>query len=213
VKGKAVATAVSLLLGAGALAACGERRTAAPDVSRPAAPTGSVARGFPSLGLDFRSAANWSYEIGRPPLVAMMSSGQGVVAIWRYPRAQPLPSRLAQLRSARRALLLAARARDPTFAARQDRILHLAGQPAIELLGVETVGGQRQALRSVHVYAHADEFVVDALAPERYFAAVDASLFVPLLGTLRFPTPVVATAAATPAPAAVPGAPAAGPAR
>jgi hypothetical protein len=189
VKGKAAATAISLLLVPGALAACGEHRTAPPDLSRPAAPTGSTPRGFPALGLQFRSATNWSYETGRPPLVAMMSSGQALVAIWRYPRAQPLPSGLAQLRSARHALLLGARARDPTFAARQDRILHLAGEPAIEMLGLETVGGRRQALRSVHVYAHDAEFVIDALAPANYFAGVDASLFVPLLSTLRFPAP------------------------
>ena len=186
--GRAAALAISILLPA-LLAGCADTRTAASNVSRPAAPSGSTAHQFPGLGLGFRSASNWSYEPGRLPLVAMMSSGQALVSIWRYPRGEVLPHGLGQLRRARHALVGAAHARDPTFVALRGQILRLDGQPAIDLMGRETVQGQPRMLRSVHVYAHGAEYVVDALAPAAYFGPADASLFVPLLGTLRFPPP------------------------
>ena len=192
--GRAAPITIAILLAA-AVGGCGDARTAPPNVSRPAVPSGSTPHDYASLGLEFRSAANWSYETGRLPLVAMMSSGQAVVSIWRYPRSQVLPHGLAQLRRARHALVTAAHARDPTFVAAGGRIVKIDGQPAIDLTGHETVQGQPRLLRSVHVYAHGAEYVVDALAPAAYFAAADASLFVPLLETLRFPAPIVGAAA------------------
>jgi len=188
VAGRAASIPIAILIAA-AIGGCGDSRTVSPTLSRPAAPTGSTPHAFPTLGLDFRSATNWSYETGRLPLVAMMSSGQALVSIWRYPRGQVLPRDLAQLRRARHALVRAAQARDPTFVAQDARILTLDGQPAIELKAQETVQGQPRTVRSVHVYAHGAEFVVDALAPAPYFPVADASLFVPLLGTLRFAAP------------------------
>ena len=185
-----------LLLGlclAGAASGCAASRTPAPNLTRPVAPGASVPRDFPSLGLGFRSAGNWSYDPGQPPLVALMTSGQALLAIWRYPRTEPLPVGLAALRQARHALVAAAQARDATFVAEQNRIFRLDGQPAIELLGRETVAGQPRRLRSVHVYAHGAEFVIDALAPAGYFPGVDADEFVPFLDTLRFLAPLPAT--------------------
>lgn len=175
------------------MAGCADSRTAPPNVNRPTLPHGTSAHKYPALGVDFRTPSDWSYREGSLPLVATTSSGQAVVAVWRYPRTQPLPRTLSELRAARHALVGAAREHDPTFTYQRAQIVDLNHQPAVVLVGRETIAGQPRAVRSTHVYAHGAEYVIDALAPAGYFARVDAAAFMPLIHSVRFWPPVHAT--------------------
>jgi hypothetical protein len=168
-----------------ALCGCGNDRTKPPDVKTAGQPLGSNDARFPTQGIRFLAPAGWSLDSGVAPLVATTQTGRATVAIWRYPRSEPLPRTKAQLTAARDALVAAATARDPTFKAVRTIIRRLRGVPAIVLLGTETIEGQPRTVRSTHVYAHGAETVVDAYAPAEDFERLDASVFRPLVGSLR----------------------------
>lgn len=171
------------------VAGCGNERSPAPDLATPKAPRGSVPGVFNAAGLRFRAPGNWDLRGGQAPLVAMLTSGDAAVAVWRYPRTEPLPSGDAQLERARRALLAAARARDRTLKVRRSRTLTLGRIPAVQLLARETIGGRPREVRSTHLYAHGAEIVVDAFAPTASFARVDRAVFLPVLASLQVRKP------------------------
>jgi hypothetical protein len=169
--------------------ACGRERISPPDVVRPATPTGSAPQAFPRAGMSFDGPGNWPFLPGRPPLVASASSGTATVALWRYLRSEPLPREDAELEAAQTALEDAARTRDKTFVVEEGRRLEIDGAPAVQLLGTETVAGQKRRVRSTHVYAKGAEFVVDAYAPENEFARVDREVFTPIVESLIIDPP------------------------
>jgi len=121
--------------------------------------------------------------------VATVTSGRATVAVWRFPRTEPLPRTAGDLRRARRGLLGAARARDPSFHSREARRRRVGRHRAIEVTGSGTIEGQPRALRSLHIYAYGGEVVVDALAPPGDFARVDREVFRPLMRSLRLMRP------------------------
>ena len=164
---------------------CGRERISAPDTIRPATPTGSAAEEFPQAGVFLERPGNWPFVPGKAPLVAAASSGTATVALWRYLRSEPLPRDDAELESAQRALEDAARARDPSFVVEEGRRLEVDGEAAIQLMGTETVAGQKRTVRSTHVYAEGAEIVLDAYAPEQEFARVDREVFAPMVESLR----------------------------
>lgn len=182
--------AAALALGlAAALAGCGDARTPVPDVTTTAAPGQARSADFPKQGVRFEAPSLWRLVPGAAPLVATVVSGRATVAIWRYPRTEPLPRTHSQLVAARTALLGAAKQRDPTFKATATRITRVGGAPAVVVRGSETVGGQPRLVRSTHVYAAAAEVVVDAYAPPALFAGVDRAVFAPLSASLRVGRP------------------------
>jgi hypothetical protein len=176
---------IALLL----LAGCGDRQGTPPDVSAPARPNGATPVTFASAGLRFSAPGGWHVQAGAAPLVATVQSGTALVAIWRYPRTEPLPTTHAQLTQARDLLLQAAKARDATFAAAKSTITKLGSHPAIQVRGTETVAGQPRDVRSTHVYAFGAEVVVDAYAPASVFGQVDREAFRPLVRSLRLAAP------------------------
>ena len=176
----------ALLLAAGlALNGCGNSRTPTPDVSTPGPPIGSYEVKYPKQGIRFQAPAGWILSQGTGTLVASIGVGSSSMSIWRYPRTEPLPRTRAQLEQARQALVAAAQARDPTFKAAKATVTRIAGAHAIVIRGTETIEGNERMVRSAHVYSHAAEVVVDALAPARDFRRVDAAFFRPLLRSLR----------------------------
>jgi hypothetical protein len=175
-----------------AVAACGNSRTPVPDVVTPGPPLGHSTASYPKLGIEFATPQGWSTRSGSGTLVATVQTGDATVAIWRYPRAEPLPKTRAALVRARRQLIRAAKRRDKTFKVGTSRILRLRGAPAIQLVGRENIGGMRRRVRSTHVFAHAAEVVVDSYAPPRFFPKVDREVFKPLLKSLRVKAPEVA---------------------
>jgi hypothetical protein len=118
-----------------------------------------------------------------------VQSGPAQIAVWRYPRTEPLPATKAQLTQARDLLLEAARARDQTFKESKASITKVGGHPAIQVRGTETVGGQPRSVRSTHVYAYGGEVVLDAFAPANVFGQADRDAFRPVVRSLRLQAP------------------------
>jgi hypothetical protein len=182
-------TAVAALAVPLALAGCGNERTPAPDTATPLTPQGSALVRYPQAGVRFATPGRWDRAAGQAPLVATVTSGRATVAVWRFPRAEPLPSSAQDLRRARRTLLAAARARDPSFRSQRITTRRVGDLRGIEVRGTGTVEGQARAVRSLHVYGFDGEVVVDALAPPDQFGRVDREVFGPLLGSLRLSAP------------------------
>jgi hypothetical protein len=181
-----------VLTAAVVLTGCGNHRAAVPDTATPGPPLGTNAAIYPQAGLRFGAPAGWHVEPGQAPLVTTITTGRAAVAVWRYPRTEPLPATRRALEQARSALLAAAAARDPTFAPQASRATRVDGRGAVEVRGTETVEGARRAVRSTHVFAFGAEVVVDASAPPRDFARVDRQVFGPLVHSLRLGPPKAA---------------------
>ncbi len=178
------------ILALAALAAgCGAERVATPDVTRPVTDGPRAAVAFPAAGLKFDAPRAWRFTEWDAPLVATTSSGTATIAIWRYPRTEPLPRDEPALDAAEEALLGAIRTRDPRFEERGVRRVEIDGAPGIQVVGDQTIAGRPRRVRSTHVYAKEAEYVVDAYAPPEQFAAVDRSVFRPLLRTLKIDPP------------------------
>jgi hypothetical protein len=177
----AIPIALSLLV-----FACGYSRTKPPNLSAAAAPSAWRALKFPAAGVSVVVPSNWTIGAGgNAQLVLAAASGLARVELWRYPRKQPLPNTAASLRRARRALVRAARARDPHLHVIRARSLTVDGARAIELSVTEVVGGQLRRDRSLHVFTGGAELVLDVYAPVNDFHAVDHSVFSPLKRSLQ----------------------------
>jgi hypothetical protein len=180
----AIACTAPLAAGALALAGC-VQRTAAPDLSRPAAPAGFHALGYPADGVALLAPTNWPLRPGRAPLVATFSSGDAVVALWRYPRSEAPPAGAAGLADARAALLAAARARDPGLRLIRAATVEIDHAGALELDAFERIGGSPRRVLSLHVYVPGAEIVLEEYAPAAGFHAVDHAVFSPVRRSLR----------------------------
>jgi hypothetical protein len=175
-----IATTATVLL-----AGCGNERTPAPDVATPGPPIGTTPARYPQHGIAFAAPGGWKVSPGTAPLVATVQTGQATVAVWRYPRAEPLPRSKAHLSAARDALVAAAQARDATFKPIKTALTKVNGAPAVQVRATETIDGQPRTVRSTHIYKRGAEVVVDAYAPQKDFVRVDAQVFRPLLRSLR----------------------------
>jgi hypothetical protein len=175
------------VLSLGVLAGCADSRTAAPDLAA-VQPSGGVKTISYLRGrLTLKAPADWPRATGPAPLVATLGSGPALIAIWRYPRpaSETLPTDVASLEQAQRALIGAAGARDPTFRVISSSVVLLGGIPGVELDALETVRGRVRRVRSTHLYASGAELVVDEFAPEELFHTVDRTVFSPLLHSVR----------------------------
>lgn len=182
---RAVAATLALL----ALAGCGAERTPVADPGRPAEVFRRDTSDFARAGLRFQLPVGWQRQEGPAPLVAVSSSGPVSVAVWRYPRAEPLPQDDLALSGARRSLLAAARARDPTLEVTSSEVTTVAGRPAVAVRATGEVDGRRRELRSTHLYAFGAEVVIDGYAPKRDLAVLERDVLGPLLASLRVREP------------------------
>ncbi len=165
------------------LAGCGNSRTPVPNVLAPASPGGFRVLALPSAGITLRAPRSWTVTMSHAPLVAVMTSGLAVVALWRYPRTLPPPSGTA-LEHARQALIAAARARDPGLEVLTAKTTTIAGKPAIELDVLDHVHGQARRVFSTHLFLARAELVLDEYAPPQLFAAVSRAVFMPVAQSL-----------------------------
>jgi hypothetical protein len=163
------------------LAGCGAERTPVPvpDAPQPVAARQDAV--FAGAGLRLPLPDGWLRTEGPEPLVVSVASGTATLAVWRYPRAEPLPQGEAALQDARRTLLAAVRARDPSFTERASRVRTVDGQPAVEVRGDGRVEDRARRIRSVHIFAHGAEIVIDAYAPARHFPRLERDVLRPLL--------------------------------
>ena len=170
---------------AAALGGCGNERTAVPDVGTPAEPAASREVVIADAGVSFEAPQNWPglSEVGSR--VGGVSSGRAIVAVWRYERSEPLPATHAQTR--RVAELLVERVKERDRDARLDE--PTVERRRIELHGTQTINGVKVGVRSLHVFGHGAEVVVDAYAPVAQFGRVDEGVFRPLLESVELRSP------------------------
>jgi hypothetical protein len=159
------------------VAGCGNSRTPLPDLVKPAAPHGVRSLAYPRSGIKFEAPANWAVSMGTPPMVATVTSGAAIVAVWRYPRAVPALGTSAALDQTRATLIRAARAKDPSLRLISSHLGRLHGAPTIVLDAVEQIAGYERRVRSTHLFGSGAEFVVDEYAPTSEFSAVDHVVF------------------------------------
>lgn len=176
--------ALAVVLGL-ALAGCGSTRPAVPSVTAIEPWLGVRTVSVPAAGVHFIAPADWAYSPASAPLVASFSSGRATVAVWRYPRTEPLPGNAAAIQLARQNLISAIRSRDPHVHLIRARLLFFARLPAVELAAIEHVNGYLRRVRSIHVYAYGAETVIDEYAPPADFHTVDRLVFTPLGRSLR----------------------------
>jgi hypothetical protein len=180
--------AVALMLAAG-LAGCGSSRNRPPSVTGTVTPSGFYAFSDPASGVALLAPRGWHVDRGQAPKVVSMVSGHGTLAVWRYPRTEPLPSTRAELTRASRALVRAVRERDSTFALNARELTRVDGHPVVQLVGQETIAGVRRKVRSLHVYFAEAELVFDAYAPPAAFKEINRATFVPQLRSIRLSRP------------------------
>jgi len=147
------------------VAGCGTERQNVPDPLEVKSPQGQVSVSRPDLGLRFQAPRNWHEREGEPPRVLSLASGEALVSVWAYPRTEPLPRTKADLEEARIALEAEIRKRDPLFSLESSRVTRVAGAPAIDIVGQQTIARRRLRVRSVHAFKGGREYVIDALAP------------------------------------------------
>ena len=174
---------------------CGNSRTPVPDLSQPAQPASfrtlrysgsTVAQGVKrSLSIEFGAPSNWAIVQRKPPVVTVVTSGDAVVALWRYGRKAPVPAGAAAYARASQGLVEAARKRDHSLQLIAAKTVMVGSNPGVELDALESIGGQRRRVRSTHVFVPGAELVLDEYAPLTVFHAVDHSVFSPLKRSLR----------------------------
>lgn len=177
------ATATAVLVG------CGNDKTPPPDIGSVPAPAGFRDVKFGEQGVFLRAPTNWRVVTGDAPQIATVAAGDAQIAVWRYPRSEPLPVTLDQLRAARTALVAQVEARDPTFRLTSSRLVEKKGMRGVELIGSVTNQGRRRLVRSLHAYAQQAEVVVDAFAPPKVFPRVDNETFGPVTRSLKLRKP------------------------
>ena len=185
--GRARVLAVLALVAA--VAGCGNKRQHAPNVTTTSQAFGFVPQALPTQGLSFERPREWRYLPGTAPLLATMTSGLTTIAVWRYPRTEPLPATSGELDIARDALVAAAKARDPSFKVIKAKGTRAAHHPAVVIEADETIAGQPRRVRSTHVYGNGSEIVVDAFAPLDVYPKVEDPIFRRVVRSLTLSKP------------------------
>lgn len=169
---------------------CGNARTLPPDVAAPEPVAGAAPMRLPAAGVRFAAPRGWRIDTRGPaPLLAQITTGRASIALFRYPRTEPLPTTADQLDKAAAALVGAAGQRDASFKAISKGRARVDGRPAVVVRGTGTVGGQPRSARSTHVYAFGGELVVDAMAPAADFKRLEATTFKALVRSLQLADP------------------------
>jgi hypothetical protein len=181
--------AISLTIAVVVAAGCGNERQHAPGVAGTQKPAKATRLAYPASGVSLAAPQNWYRGPGNRPLVALITSGPAIVAVWRYPRKEPVPSAKSELQLAQANLSDAVRARDRSLRIEGTKLVDVNGVKGIQLLATERVSGQPRRVRSTHLFDRKAEIVIDAYAPPGDFARVDGSVFQPLLRSLRLRAP------------------------
>ncbi len=168
------------------MAGCGNDKTKPPDVTKSSREAFGWTRvTLAQHGVSFERPTIWHYRPGTAPLLATMTSGEATIAVWRYPRTEPLPSTATELDAARDALVGAAKTRDPSFKESKAKGTRAAHEPAVVIVANETINGKPRTVRSTHVYAEGGEVVVDAYAPPDVFGKLEDSIFRRVVRSLK----------------------------
>ena len=167
------------------LAACGEEPDDPPRVFQVKTPQGQKRADFPRVGMAFQHPANWKLRRRDAPGVFELVSGQAIVAGWAYPREEPLPESDAELEGAMDRLVDAIKIRDPDYRVRSAAVTDVAGAPAIDVEGEQTLSRRDLRTRSVHIFLGDTEYVLEAIAPPQDYRVVERRVMEPLLDSLE----------------------------
>lgn len=185
--------ALILALVAAALVAtgCGSDPQPVPDVGTPQPPGAFVEYTNAGQGIRLRIPGAWTVEQGPEggQLVVTLTSGRATIAVWRYPRSEPLPTTQSDLQATRDSLIAAVKTRDPAFTVESSRILRTSTRRGVELVGTGTNSGFPRRVRSLHLYRAGSEVVLDQYATPEQFPTVDDGVFVDVARSLRVTTP------------------------
>jgi hypothetical protein len=170
------------------LAGRGYKPLSAPNLSEAAVPTAFHHLSYPVPGyrIELAAPSNWYATGAKAPLVAVISSGHAVIAIWHYAGSAAAPTTTDSLDGARAALLAAIRQKDPGFKLLAAVVATIDGHGAIVVGGVERVNGHVQDVSSEHIYLSGSEVVLDEYAPPAVFQTVDRLVFQPVRLSLKF---------------------------
>jgi hypothetical protein len=167
------------------LSGCGNSRTPAPQIAGPAQPVGFRVVNLPAAGVRISLPRNWSLLATHPPLQLVLdTSGDAVIALWRYPLTGPAPQGAHQLQLARMRLIASSRARDKSLRLINSAVIRLAGAPAITLEVDEHIGSRVRRVLSTHVFQGSEELVLEEYAPAQGFGTVERTVFSPVLRSL-----------------------------
>ena len=168
------------------LAACGEEPDDPPRVFDVKSPRGEKVEEFPTAGMTLTRPANWRLRRRDAPGVFELASGEAIIAGWAYPRDEPLPETDAELEAARKRLIGAIEERDPDYRFLSGSSVHeVAGAPAIDISGEQTISKRDLRTRSVHIFTNETEYVIESIAPIPDHALVEERVMQPLLDSLE----------------------------
>ncbi len=172
-------------------AGCGSEPQRPPDVGTPGPPGPLLPLTFGSLGVSLEIPGAWKLEQGPAdgPLLAKITSGRATIALWRYPRTEPLPTTRSDLEATRDSLVAAVKTRDPEYSVTSTRILRNGSRRGVEIIGTGSNSGFPRRARSVHLFAGGAEVVLDQYATPEQFATVDGDVFRDVARSLRVRQP------------------------
>lgn len=168
-------------------AGCGSAPQDPPDVGTPGPPGPLTELNFAEQGVRLRVPGAWKLTRGPAdgPLLATLTSGRATIALWRYPRTEPLPRTTKDLEATKDALIAAVKTRDPEYGVTSSRILRGQSRRGVELIGTGRNAGFERRGRSLHLFGGGAEVVLDQYATPKQFPAVDADVFRAVAQSLR----------------------------
>lgn len=184
----AIAPVLALVGAVMSLAGCATTRPYVPDLAKVTPASGFRTISYPGAGVALEAPRDWTVSAQRSPLVMVATSGPATVALWRYRTSLPLPVGPAALGQEERALVAAARARQPALRVVRSAVVQVEGRGAVELDTLQTLDGQPRRLRSMHIYLPGAELVLEEYAPPSLFHSVDHAVFSPVKRSLRLLT-------------------------
>jgi hypothetical protein len=148
------------------LSGCGNSRTPAPQIGGPAPPEGFRVVNLPVAGARISVPRNWSLLATHSPLQLVLdTSGDAVIALWRYPLHGSAPQGAQQLQLARVRLIASSRARDKSLRVINSGVIRIAGAPAITLEADAHLGSRKRRVFSTHLFHGSEELVLEEYAP------------------------------------------------
>ena len=171
------------------LAGCGTERAQPADPLAVKEPGDRVRATEPRTGLSIEVPSNWQRDFRALPGIFRIFSGAAQVSGWAYERTEALPGDGAELAAAEEALVAESKRRNATLEVDRSRTFEVAGAPAIEITGTQTIDGSPIRTRSVHFFRDGYEYVIEALSPPAAFGRTDRGVLQPLLESVRFGSP------------------------
>lgn len=181
------ASILGVLAAALLTAGCGSEPQEPPDVGIPGPPGALIELDFAEQGVRLQVPSAWKLERGTEegPLLATLTSGRATIAVWRYPRTEPLPRTTKDLEATKDSLIAAVKTRDPEYAVTSSRILRGQTRRGVELIGTGKNSGFERRGRSLHLFGGGAEVVLDQYATPEQFPAVDGDVFRSVAQSLR----------------------------